>query len=57
MVAPSGDSGTHVSFINTIDAPTGPERLIAGRILRTLQRDNDKALERLRDQLRERASV
>jgi carbon monoxide dehydrogenase subunit G len=56
-LAPSGGSGTQVSFINTIDAPTGPERFIAGRILRTLQRDNDKALERLRDQLRERASV
>jgi carbon monoxide dehydrogenase subunit G len=53
---PNG-TGTHVTFRNTIDAPSGPERFIAARMLRTLQSDNDKALERLREQLAARAAV
>jgi carbon monoxide dehydrogenase subunit G len=56
-LAPNGETGTHVTFRNTIDAPTGPERFIAARVLRTLQRDNDKALERLRQKLVDRAAV
>jgi carbon monoxide dehydrogenase subunit G len=56
-LAPSGESGTHVTFRNTIDAPTGAERFVAAKALRRLQRDNDKALERLREQLRDRAAV
>lgn len=50
-LAPRGRHGTHVTFHNTIDAPSAPERFVAARILRTLQRDNDRALERLRDRL------
>jgi hypothetical protein len=56
-LAPRGDRGTHITFRNTIDAPTAPERFIAGRVLRTLQRDNDRALERLRDQLGARSAA
>jgi carbon monoxide dehydrogenase subunit G len=54
---PRGESSTQVTFRNTIDAPTGPERFIAVRALRSLQRENDRALERLREQLVERAPV
>jgi carbon monoxide dehydrogenase subunit G len=54
---PNGDSGTHVTFRNTIDAPTALERFIAGKALLRMQRDNDKALERLRDRLGDRAAV
>jgi hypothetical protein len=54
-LAPAGEHGTHVTFRNTIDAPTAPERFLAARILRTLQRDNDRALERLREQLGDRS--
>jgi hypothetical protein len=50
-LAPAGE-GTHVTFRNTIDAPTRPERFLAAKILARLQRDNDKALERLREQQR-----
>ncbi|MEA2283648.1 MAG: hypothetical protein QOK21_4255 [Solirubrobacteraceae bacterium] len=56
-LAPSGETGTRVTFRNTIDAPTGLERFVAAKLLRTLQRDNDKALERLREQLGDRAAV
>jgi carbon monoxide dehydrogenase subunit G len=54
---PDGDSGTHVTFRNTIDAPTGLERFVAGKALLRMQRDNDKALQRLREQLGDRAAV
>ena len=54
---PRAEGGTHITFRNTIDAPTAPERFIAGRVLRTLQRDNDRALERLRDQLGARSAA
>jgi hypothetical protein len=54
---PKGDAATHVTFRNTIDAPSGVERFIAARVLRTLQRDNDKALERLRQKLVDRPAV
>ena len=42
---------TQVTFTNTIDAPTPPERLLAGLALRGLRKDNDRALDRLRAQL------
>jgi carbon monoxide dehydrogenase subunit G len=54
---PNGESGTRVTFRNTIDAPTVPERFIARKALLRLQRDNDRALERLREQLGDRAAV
>jgi carbon monoxide dehydrogenase subunit G len=54
---PTGGVGTRITFRNTIDAPTGPERFIAARLLRRLQRDNDTALERLRQKLGDRAAV
>jgi carbon monoxide dehydrogenase subunit G len=44
-------AGTHITFRNTIDAPTGLERFLAGIALRRLQGDNDRALERLRERL------
>jgi hypothetical protein len=56
-LAPNGESGTHITFRNTIDAPSGPERFIAAKMLKTLQRDNDKALERLRERLGDRSAV
>jgi carbon monoxide dehydrogenase subunit G len=54
-LAPRGEDGTHVTFRNTIDAPTAPERFLAAKILQRLQRDNDRALERLRDKLAARS--
>jgi hypothetical protein len=51
-LAADGERATHVTFRNTIDAPSAPERFLASRILRRLQPDNDRALERLRDRLR-----
>jgi hypothetical protein len=54
-LTPRGDTGTRIAFTNTIDAPTAPERWLAGLALRRLQRDNDRALERLRERLAERS--
>jgi Polyketide cyclase / dehydrase and lipid transport len=48
---PREDGGTHITFRNTIDAPSALERLVAGPALRRLQKDNDRAMERLRDRL------
>ena len=50
-LTPREGGGTHITFRNTIDAPTAFERWIAGAALRRLQRDNDRALERLRERL------
>jgi Polyketide cyclase / dehydrase and lipid transport len=49
--------GTHITFTNTIDAPTAFERWIAGTALRRLQADNDRALERLRERLAQGAGT
>jgi carbon monoxide dehydrogenase subunit G len=55
-LAPDGD-GTRVTFVNTIDAPTGLERRLASLALRRLQPENDRALERLRERLGARAAA
>jgi Polyketide cyclase / dehydrase and lipid transport len=54
---PREDGGTRITFRNTIDAPTSFERLVAGPALRRLQRDNDRALERLRERLAQGAAA
>ena len=54
---PRPDGGTHITFRNTIDAPTAPERWLAGPALRRLQGDNDRALERLRECLAQGAGT
>lgn len=52
-LTPRAEGGTHIVFRNTIDAPTALERAIAGMALRRLKRDNDRAMERLRERLAE----
>lgn len=54
-LVPRGEDATEVTFRNTIDAPTAPERFLAALALRRLQGDNDRALERLREQLGKRS--
>jgi hypothetical protein len=56
-LAPRGEDGTHITFTNTIDAPTALERVVARAALRRLQGDNDRALERLRERLTTRAAA
>ena len=56
-LAPRDGGGTHITFRNTIDAPTVFERWIAGPALRRLQGDNDHAMERLRERLAQRAGT
>jgi hypothetical protein len=56
-LAPRPGGGTHITFTNTIDAPTAFERWLAAPALRRLQGDNDRALERLREHLAQGAGT
>jgi Polyketide cyclase / dehydrase and lipid transport len=56
-LTPRDQGGTHITFTNTIDAPTGLERFVARSALRRLKPDNDRALERLRERLAQGAGT